>query len=282
MFYKILKKPFFGPFMVKWRNPLSEEEQREWEEFSVKSKTGATIKGMYAPARTEMAKATIVMGHPMGKSAKGYFLKNGYTELLRNHGFNTIVFDINGFGESSTGNFAYYQDIVAVGEYARRRTPYLPLGYHGVSMGGQFSTIGFTDPTHTFRFAIIESAATSLEEFWINYPTAYKFLRFMGALKPQRAKDYRMVDRIKDVKNLDSMLLIYSKADTLTPLDMGRRFQKNSPVPTELWVVNDAKHAEIIKSKHKDAYQRKILDYFNTSVERIHNMAFSRVPMNFA
>lgn len=28
--YKILKKPFFGNFMVKWRSPLSETAQQEW------------------------------------------------------------------------------------------------------------------------------------------------------------------------------------------------------------------------------------------------------------
>jgi len=46
--YKFLKKPFFGHFMVKWRNPLTEDEKRNWKEISVSSKSGATISGLYA------------------------------------------------------------------------------------------------------------------------------------------------------------------------------------------------------------------------------------------
>ena len=28
--YKLLKKPFFGQFMVNWRNPLTENEKKNW------------------------------------------------------------------------------------------------------------------------------------------------------------------------------------------------------------------------------------------------------------
>ena len=263
MFYKILKYPFFGRFMVKWRNPLSESEKKDWQPISTKSKSGGIIKGLFAKSKTDGAKATIVLGHPMGKEAKGFFLKRGYTNLLRENGFNTLVFDINGFGESTHGSFSYFEDIVAIGIEAKKRTPDIPIGYHGISLGGQWATIAFTDKRHDYKFAIIESAGTTLTEFWKKYPLAYSVLRTLNFFLPRYARKINMVERIKEAKNLNSLLLIYSKADTWMPVEMGERFKKNSPVPTELWIVDKADHAEIMNSEHKAAYSQKIIAYFN-------------------
>ena len=68
----------------------SQISQKNWTEFSVLSKSGATLSGLYAI--TDNPKATIVLGHPMGKEAKGYFLKNGYTDLLLSNGYNVVIF----------------------------------------------------------------------------------------------------------------------------------------------------------------------------------------------
>lgn len=124
-FIQTFEKPFFGHFMVNWRNPLSEDEKKNWTEFSVLSKSGATLSGLYAIANNP--KATIVLGHPMGKEAKGYFLKNGYTDLLLSNGYNVVIFDINGFGESSMGNFSYYEDIVSISKKAKELFPNLQI-----------------------------------------------------------------------------------------------------------------------------------------------------------
>lgn len=265
--YKILKRPFFGNFMVEWRSPLSPEQKEEWQPISTPSKSGGVIKGLFAKSRTTQEKATIVLGHPMGKEAKGYFIKNGYTDLLRENGFNTVVFDINGFGESTHGNFSYFEDIVAIGIKASELTPGIPLGYHGISLGGQMATIAFADTNHKYNFAIVESAATTLEDFWIKFPVAYSMLRLLNLLLPRYKKQVRMIDRIKEAKNLKSLLLIYSKSDDWVPVEMGEKFKKNSPVETELWTVDNAKHASIMKSEHRDDYAKKILEYFEEATK---------------
>lgn len=260
--YKLLKRPFFGRFMVKWQSPLTEIQKQEWKQITVPSKSGGIIHGLFS--QTPSAKATIVLGHPMGKEAKGYFIKNGYTALLKQNGYNVVIFDINGFGESTHGSFAYYEDIVAIGIKAQSLTPELPIGYHGISLGGQWATIAFADETHPYKFAIIESAATSLEEFWIMFPSAYKALKIFNLFLPRFRKKILMIERIKEAKHLKSLLLIYSKADDWTPPEMGERFKANSPIATELWTVATAKHASIMKSDDKVIYQDKIIAYFNS------------------
>jgi alpha-beta hydrolase superfamily lysophospholipase len=265
--YKILKRPFFGNFMVEWRSPLSPEQKKEWQPISTTSKSGGIIKGLIAKSRTPEEKGTIVLGHPMGKEAKGYFIKNGYTDLLRDNGFNTVVFDINGFGESTHGNFSYFEDIVAIGIKASELTPGIPLGYHGISLGGQMATIAFADANHKYSFAIVESAATTLEDFWIKFPVAYSMLTLLNLLLPRYRKQVRMIDRIKEAKNLKSLLLIYSKSDDWVPVEMGEKFKVNSPVETELWTIDNAKHASIMKSEHRGDYEKKILEYFERAIK---------------
>ncbi|HLP38961.1 alpha/beta hydrolase [Lacibacter sp.] len=262
--YKLIKKPFFGRFMVKWVNPLTPEQQKEWSPVQTKSKSGAIIHALFAKALTDKAKATIVLGHPMGKEAKGYFLKNGYTDLLRENGYNTLVFDINGFGESTHGNFSYFEDIVAIGIEASKLTPKIPIGYFGISLGGQWATIAFADKEHKYDFTIIESAATSLDEFWINFPLAYKTLKILNFFLPKYKKKIKMKERIKEARRLKSLLLIYSDNDDWTPISMGKTFKENSPVPTELWTVKNAKHATMMKSEHRAEYKKKIISYFNS------------------
>ncbi|NUO03324.1 MAG: alpha/beta hydrolase [Saprospiraceae bacterium] len=268
-FYKTLKQPFFGSFMVKWRNPLTTEAQNHWEQVKVTSKSGGTIVGLFA--RTPQAKATIVLGHPMGKEAKGYFLKNGYTDLLRNNGYNVLIFDINGFGESTHGNFFYFEDITAISIKAKELTPQLKIGYHGVSLGAQWATISFADHLHCYDFAIVESAATTLEEFWIHFPVAYRVLKTIYVFTPRLRRKIQMVNRIKEAQRLQSILFIYSETDNWTTVSMGKRFRDNCPIKSELWTVPEAKHAMIIKSSHSEAYKQKILDYFNQESAELKN-----------
>jgi alpha-beta hydrolase superfamily lysophospholipase len=263
--YKLLKKPFFGNYMVKWRNPLAEDEKEEWTQVQTYSKSGATIFGLFAKTKAINAKATIVLGHPMGKEAKGYFLKNGYCNLLLNNGYNVLIFDINGFGESGHGNFSYFEDIVAISIKAKELTPNLQIGYHGISLGGQWATISFADNSHCYDFAIVESAATTLTEFWVNFPFAHKALLFLNFVLPKFKAKINMVERIKEAKKLKSILFIYSHTDTWTPVAMGVRFQKNCNVKSDLWTVPEAKHASIMKSDFSEQYKQKILDYFNES-----------------
>jgi len=267
MLYKILKKPFFGKFMVKWRSPLSNEEQKLWQKIVVESKSGSNIIGLFRRTELENPKATIVLGHPMGKEAKGYFLKLGYAELLLSNGYNVITYDLNGFGESTSGNFSYFQDVIAIGKKAKELSPNLKIGYHGISLGGQWATIAFADESHSYDFAIIESAATTLNEFWVHFPFAYKTLKLLNFFLPKYTKEINMVERIKEAKKVKSILFIYSKTDNWTPVSMGERFQKNCSVKSELWIVEEAKHAMIMKSKHSEIYKQKIIDYFNKHTE---------------
>ncbi len=267
LLYTLAKKPFFGNFMVSWRNPLSEAQQKEWEPISFKSNSGALLRGLVAESKLPQTKGIIVMGHPMGKEAKGYFLKNGYTDLLRQNGYHVLVFDINGFGESQVGNFDYFEDIIAAGNTAKTYYPTLPLGYLGISLGGQFATIAFAE-NHSFEFAVVESAANTLEDFWVHYPIAFKTLKLLYFFMPRYRKRIRMIDRIKNAKGLKNLLLIYIDKDEVIRDDAGLKFKEASPLPTQLVTYTNAKHAQLPKSSNREAYFRLIVDYFDSHTSK--------------
>lgn len=251
--------------MVPWRNPLDTEQQKEWKSISFQSRSNAKLTGLMASPYNQKAKGTIVMGHPMGKEAKGFFLKNGYTDMLRENGYNVFIFDINGFGESEVGNFDFFEDIIAAGNKAKEMCPKLPLGYLGISLGGQFATIAFSEQ-HPFEFAIIESAANTLEDFWVQYPIAYQMLKLLYIIMPKYKKRIRMIDRIKGANGLKNLLFIYLDKDEVILDDAGPKFKEASPIPSQLVVFMDAKHAQLPKSKNRVAYFDLIVQYFNSHV----------------
>ncbi len=265
-YYKLIKKPFFGRFMVKWKNPLPEESQNEWTPVSFSSNSGAILKGLYASSKLDTTKATIVLGHPMGKEAKGYYLKHGYTDTLRHNGYNVFIFDINGFGESEIGNFFYHRDIVSAGKIAKKTFPNVPLGYLGISLGGQWATIAFAED-HDYEFAIIESAANTLEDFWVKFPTANTVLKIMGFLNPRLKKKIRMIDRIKDAHSLKKVLFIYLDSDEFIKNNAGELFSKAIPLPSEVHVISNAKHAQIPKSPVRDQYFNTIVSFFDAQIK---------------
>lgn len=262
--FKQLKKPFFGKFMVKWRNPLNEEEQKKWNKEFVDSTSNSKISVWIQAAQN--AKATVVLGHPMGKEAKGYFLKRGYTELLIDNGFNVVIFDLNGFGESTNGNFNYYDDILNVTQFAKRQFPLLPLAYHGISLSSHYGLLSFNNNSPV-DFAIIESAATSMREFWFRFPFAMKAVKIFEFFAPQYAKKIHFIKQVKNIKEIKKILFIYPEKDEWTPVEMGMRFVNNCAIPAELYTTKHGKHAEITKSESKKEYFDKVISFYNQQLK---------------
>jgi hypothetical protein len=47
---------------------------------------------------------------------------------------------------------------------------------------------------------------------------------------------------------------------------MDERFNNNCSVPSELWIINNALHAKVIESEHRDAYVNKMLKFYEESM----------------
>jgi len=259
--YKMLKGPFYGSYRGKGGSIPEIDGSATWKELTYKSKSGAMLSALLGTVQENKQKATIVLGHPACKEGKHYFVNSGYANFLMENGYNVLIFDLNGFGKSTCGNFSFHEDIIASGEKAKEIFPDLPMGYHGVAMGAHWATIAFAEIDHRFSFAILESAATSWMEFWAASAKARWMIRFLYPFFPGLRKNSKMIERVKDIKNIQSILFVYSKKDKLTPVSMGEKYKASCKLITDLWTVESAEHANIIGSDEKEQYLEKILDY---------------------
>jgi len=257
--YKILKKPFLGRYMEKWREPVIREEKHKWIPFETKSRSGSVLKGLYH--ETPGARGTIVLGHPLGREAKGFFLKRGYHRFLIANRYNVVVFDFNGFGESGNGNFNYPGDIHTMGFFVKERFPSLPIGYLGISMGAAWGVCAFSKPGHVYSAAIFDSCFTTLDEFWGKDQYTYVWLKVIGAILPETKKRLTPVRKIGSLKNFKKVGFICSLEDELTPIDMTLRLREKCNVFSDLFVVNDSRHSESYLND-PEGYQLFVLNYF--------------------
>lgn len=199
--------------MVKWKNPLPKKETETWSKTWLASKSRAEIRVWYKSTSQEKPLATIVLGHSMGKPAKAEFLKTNYAQDLIVHGFNVVLFDFNGFGESSMGNWMFHHDVIAVRDFAHSSFPNTPLYYHGISFGSNWGTVVLTEEDNSFQKIILESSPVNLPEFWIHFPVAYKVLKIFYAIAPFYKRYANFEEHLKNTKNCDEILLITSDTD---------------------------------------------------------------------
>jgi uncharacterized protein len=260
--HRILRKPFFGRFDVPWVWP-KEEEQRSWERVSFRNASGASLAGLWGFAHGE-AIGTLVLAHPMGKAAKGFWLKQGHANLFRRSAFNVLAFDANGFGESTATSFDYPADILAAGLWAQSRTPELNVGLVGASFGAGWGLCSMARVGNPFKAAVLEAAFPTLPEFWKHYPLAHAVLRASQFVWPRLERSLRPESEAAKVLGRPSVLLIYGDMDKYTPPDHGQRLLRafSGVADARIAVLPGVDHTFAYRDA-ADAYKAQVLPFLS-------------------
>lgn len=241
--YRLLKTPFFGKYRVHWKFPASENPEN-WKRLEIQSDSKAKLTALFGESNIKPAVGNVIMAHPVGKEAKGFFIKNGHASFLRDRGFNVMVFDFNGFGESEEGNFDYPADILAAGNEIQKIVPELPVALIGASFGAGWSICALSRG-HNFSTVVIEGCFTTLAEYWQRYPFAHFVLKILSKVKPELEKSLRSIAQISTIKNQPKMLFVYGEDDNVTPTDMGTRLISACNLPDDnctFWKLPKIKH----------------------------------------
>jgi len=263
--WPLLKKPFFGQFQKTWQWPSAYDDISRWQEVHFLSDSGAMLKGIYGAATTQITKGNIVCAHPMVVSAKGFFLKHGHANMFRDNGFNVLLFDINGFGESEDGDYNLPADMRAAGQAMAGLAPKHTVGYYGISFGAAMGVCACAHPDQPYQAALFESPFTSLDEFWRKYPLPYIFLRTGNIILPRTMSELRPIDKLAKVQGLKKILWVYGDADADTPPEMGRRFREASPVASDLWIVPGASHTKCFSTATEE-FTAKAVNFFSNTL----------------
>lgn len=265
IFHRILRKPFFGRFEVPWVWP-TDTAVESWERVSFISRNGAQLQGLWGKAEghsEEHALGNLVLAHPMGKAAKGFWLRYGHAQLFRKSGFNVFVFDANGFGESEAHSFDYPSDILSAGLWAQQRQAKLKTGLVGASFGAAWGLCSMANKDSPYRAAILEAAFPTLPEFWHHYPVAHAALRLSQWVWPSLERNLRPERLATMVQYQPQVMLIYGEADIYTPPSHGQRLQQaftQAGANAELITLAGVDHTFAFQ-KAPDVYAAKVLPF---------------------
>jgi pimeloyl-ACP methyl ester carboxylesterase len=257
--HRLLRKPFFGRFEVPWVWPEG-IATAGWERIDIDGPAGATLAGFWGAAAP--AQGTLVLAHPMGKAAKGFWLRQGHAGLFLRAGFNVLVFDCNGFGESEAVSFDYPADILAAGRWAAKRTPSLPIGLVGASFGAGWGLCAMARDGSPFRAAVLEAAFPTLPDFWRHYPAAFALLKASQVVMPWLERGLRPELEATRLVGRPAVLLVYGDADTYTPPAHGERLrQAMAPsARAEMDVLPGVGHTFAFRDA-ADAYATRVLTF---------------------
>lgn len=265
--YRLFKKPFFGRFMRPWRWP-EQAEQSQWQRLSIDSGSGARIAALLATAHTAEARGAVLLAHPMGVAAKGFWMKHGHAELLRQAGYHVMLFDLNGFGESTSSSMDYPLDVLAAGLALQARYPQLPVALLGASMGAAMSLCAMAQPDHPFKAAVLESAFPTLLHFWSRYPIPRLGIRLSQLLYPAGERSLRPTHAAQHLVGSPRLLLIYGEADEFTPVKDGQLLCQalQGKTPTEFWQVPGAEHTHAYAAQPED-YAERVIGFFDRHLQ---------------
>jgi alpha-beta hydrolase superfamily lysophospholipase len=261
--YRLFKKPFFGRFMRPWRWPEN-VDQSQWRRLHVESGSGARLSALLGPAHATEAKGAVLMSHPMGASAKGFWMKYGHAEMLRHAGYHVMVFDLNGFGESTSTTMDFPLDILAAGQALQALYPGLPVAVLGASMGAAMSVCAMAHPDHPFKAAVLESAFPTLLHFWSRYPIPRLGIQLSQIVYPAGERRLRPIHAAEILAGRPAVLMIYGDADEYTPVEDGELLWQvlRRKTQTEFWQVPGAKHTHAYAAQPEE-YARKVIRFLD-------------------
>lgn len=225
----------------------------EYENVSWKTMDGLNIKGWFIPAHSNNA---VLIAHGLGANKSNFI---GTAELWHHLGYNVLIFDFRGHGESDghTVTFGYRErlDIIGGWDYLTRVKGFSPdriIGY-GVSFGGA-AMIHAENQIHGFHKLIIDSSFASLDDMATHIieeePVVPPFLRkgfkeiALFFIRLDVGFDIRARSPENVIGNLTGtpIIFIHGKGDPLVPWEQSQRLYSRLGQPKEIFILNTQGH----------------------------------------
>ena len=264
---RALKFPLLGRYTVNWHFP-EDADAGAWEPLRIASRSGALLACLYGAASGER-QGVVVCAHPLRRDAKGFFLTNGRAGMLRRNGFDVLLFDFNGFGESSHGDFKYVDDVLAAGEYARGRAGALPVHVLALCFGAVWTLCAAVND-HPFCGIVIEAPLTSLHEYYAGDCFGQTLLRLFWRLFPRTAAGAVPIEAVARLAGTPRLLVIGGVEDAVAPIGMSRRVFDACSLPhgaRSLWCVAGAAHLRAFETAPAE-YEARVTGFLRAAADR--------------
>lgn len=266
----LYRRHVYRPARTPWAWPAGGADPGDWEPVRCQRSDGHSVAALYGRAEGP-ARGVVVCAHPLTREAKGYFLEHGHAAALRRSGYNVLLLDFGGCGETPLQSVLFPRDVLAAGEEAARRAPGLPVGFLGVCFGAVYGACAFSAPGHPFRAAVLDAPYTdAVAAFRATSPHTARARRrrlrralvrcampLLPALDPLRQASRAV--------GLRGVLLVAGGADALSPPTDVRRYLPafdRAGVPCDLWTVDGAEHTEAFQTASAD-YAARAVSFFD-------------------
>src|SRR5215813_8373 len=238
----------------------------EGRDVEFESDSGSRLRGWLIPGHKSAGAVVLMHGF---RGDRRQML--GRATYLHQAGYSVLLFDFQAHGESPgkqiTIGYLESRDAWASVEYLKRNCPGQKIGVIGLSMGGAAAVLASPQ---------LEVDAMALEMVYpdINRATANRMERYLGVWArglapllimqlPMRAGidavALRPIDHVGSISA--PKLFIAGAKDRHTKLPESLELFAAASEPKELWVVDEAAHADV-HSMAKEEYERRILDFF--------------------
>ena len=263
--YRLLKSPLLSKFDVDWKWPVG-VDACSWERVTIPSRSGAELAGLYGTTDALVPKGVVVCAHPMRRCAKGFFLESGRAEMLLRNGYDVLLFDFNGFGESPNGDFRYPYDVLAAGGYAHARAKGRPVHAFALSFGSGWAICAATQQ-HPFSSIILEGPFTRIQDYYRGSPGAKAVVSVLSKMFSHSAEMLTPIEAVRYIAGKPKMLFIGATQDTTTPSWMTRQLFRACSVPRsdkQEWFVRNAGHIRGFESA-PELYEHRVIRFLDAA-----------------
>ncbi len=235
------------------------------------SESGATISAWYgAPA---MGAPTVVLSHGV-RGSKAQLV--GRARFLRDAGYGVLLYDAQGHGESPASHitFGYLEahDASAAVGFTRSETPAAKIGFIGPSLAGASALLG-SEPLAVDALVLesvyptLESAVRNRISVRLGALLAHPLSQILlWQVEPRLGFDPFALNPIEQIGRVRAPLLVIAGSDDRrTTLEESRALYEAARGPSELWVVEGARHESFHRFARSE-YERRILDFFGRTL----------------
>ncbi len=244
---------FFFPDRVSYGTP--EAAGLEYEDVYFQSRDGTRLHGWFIPAQAEeKAKGTVVHMHGNAQNMSAHWMFAGW---LPRQGYNLLVFDYRGYGQSQgvPEEQGVFEDAVAALAYARAITDEGAASLHvfGQSLGGMLAIAATAANPACIRSVVAEAPAYSYGE-WAD--------DLMPELQLPTDDTYTAASYLQHWSGVP-LLLMHGTADRVVPYAHSQRIQQELGEVAELLTLEVGQHNEAMSDSQGGYYQQRMLEFFN-------------------
>lgn len=245
---------FYFPDRVKYDTP--ERLGLTYERVSFSSADGTELSAWFIPAlgvSTHEARGTVLHMHGNAQNMSAHW---SYAEWLPSSGFNLLVFDYRGYGNSQgrPDPKGIFEDAVAAIAYLRTRSDIDTdkLCVFGQSLGGMLAIAAAAASPQGIRAVVAEAPIHSYTALADDQMPAQQL-----ALDDSHCAS-AYIDQLAPIP----LLLLHSRTDKVVPYSHSLQLLAAAHEPKRLVTIEGGEHNDAMTPRHGTLYQDMLLDFF--------------------